>query len=36
MSNDTTNHYRITLSEMLKQEGRTFEAMACHFQNYLA
>jgi hypothetical protein len=28
MSNTTANPYRISLTEMLKQEGRTFEAMA--------
>ena len=28
MSNHTANPYRITLSDLLKQEGRTFEAMA--------
>jgi hypothetical protein len=28
MSNTTANAYRISLTEMLKQEGRTFEAMA--------
>ena len=28
MSNQTANPYRISLTEMLKQEGRTFEAMA--------
>jgi hypothetical protein len=28
MSNQTANPYRISLAEMLKQEGRTFEAMA--------
>jgi hypothetical protein len=28
MSSKTANPYRISLTEMLKQEGRTFEAMA--------
>jgi len=28
MSSTTANPYRISLTEMLKQEGRTFEAMA--------
>ena len=28
MNNTTANPYRISLTEMLKQEGRTFEAMA--------
>ena len=28
MSRTTANPYRISLTEMLKQEGRSFEAMA--------